>query len=123
MQMIEKLIYEAKELMADSKASESEAQKAYETTIAETNASVAALQAEVVAKTKAKAETIEEKQQTESDLADTVKELEGLAKYNADLHAECDYILKNFMLRQEKRADEIESLQQAKQILSGAALG
>jgi hypothetical protein len=122
MQMIEKLIYEAKELMADSKASESEAQTAYETTIAETNASVAALQAEVVSKTKAKAETIEEKLQTESDLADTVKELEGLAKYNADLHGECDYILKNFMLRQEKRADEIEALQQAKQILSGASL-
>jgi hypothetical protein len=122
MQMIEKLIYEAKELVASSKKAESEAQAAYETAIADTNASVAALQAEVVAKTKAKAETIEEKQQTESDLADTVKELDGLAKYNADLHAECDYILKNFMLRQDKRAAEVEALQQAKQILSGAGV-
>jgi septal ring factor EnvC (AmiA/AmiB activator) len=122
MQMIEKLIYEAKELMADSKKAESEAQAAYETAIADTNGSVAALQAEVVEKTKAKAETIKEKMDTESDLADTIQELEGLAKYNADLHSECDYLLKNFMLRQEKRADEMEALQQAKQILSGASL-
>jgi uncharacterized coiled-coil protein SlyX len=58
MSMIEKLIHEAKELMADSKKSESEAQKAYETAIADTNAAVAALQKEVTTKTKVKAKTI-----------------------------------------------------------------
>ncbi|CAK0845105.1 unnamed protein product [Prorocentrum cordatum] len=47
MQMLEKLISEAKELMAESKRSESEAQKAYEQTIRDTNGAVAALQKEV----------------------------------------------------------------------------
>merc|ERR1740121_2837787 len=122
MQMIEKLIYEAKALVADSKKAESDAQLAYETLIADTNASVLSLQEEVAMKTKEKAETEKDKLEAESDVADAVKELEGLAQYNADLHQECDYTMKNFMLRQGKRADEIEALQQAKQILSGANL-
>jgi hypothetical protein len=122
MQMIEKLIYEAKALVAESKKAEGEAQSAYETMIADTNGSVAALQADIVSKTEAKATNIKTKLAKEEDIADTVKELEGLYKYNADLHSECDYVLKNFMVRQEARAEEIEALQQATQILSGADL-
>jgi len=120
MQMIEKLIYEAKDLIAKARQGEVEDQAAYEAMVADTNSSVGALQAEVIAKTKAKAEAEKEKQQTISDLNDAVDELERLSKYTGDLHAECDYLIKNFEIRQEGRAQEIESLQQAKQILSGA---
>jgi len=122
MEMIEKLIQEANGLISDSIKSESEAQAAYEQTVGDTNASVAALQAEITLKTKAKADAHKEKLQTESDIADTESELEGLAKYNSELHAECDYFLKNFDARQAARGQEIEALQQAKQILSGASL-
>jgi len=122
MQMLEKLIVEAKALMAESKKSESEAQKAYETVIADTNAAVVALQKQVTTKTKVKAKTTKEKQRTEEDLAAAVSELEGLNKYKADLHAECDFSLHNFDTRQDSRGQEIEALQQAKQILNGASL-
>jgi hypothetical protein len=122
MQMIEKLVGEAQTMTADARKEEGEAQAAYEQFIADTNAEVAALTAEVVTKTKVKAKTTEEKLQTEGDIADTLAELEGLAKYTGELHAECDYVMKNFDVRQNARADEIESLQQAKQILSGATL-
>jgi hypothetical protein len=122
MQMLEKLISEAKELMAESKKSENEAQKAYEQTIRDTNGAVAALQKEVVTKTKAKARATKDKLQTESDLTDTVLELEDLSKMKINLHAECDYMLKNFDTRQDARSQEIEALQQAKQILSGASM-
>merc|ERR1719387_3218700 len=122
MQMIEKLIYEAKTLIADSKAGESEAQEAYEALVSETNDSVAALSQEVVTKTKEKAQAAKDKLQTESDLNDAVDELERLSKYTAELHSECDYVQKNFSIRQEGRAQEIEALQQAKRILSGADL-
>ena len=122
MSMIEKLVEEAKQMMADSKKSEQEAQTAYETLIADTNNSVAALQKEVVTKSKNKAKATKDLIQTESDITDTMKELEGLNKENADLHAECDYVLKNFDVRQKARGEEIEALQQAKQILSGASL-
>jgi len=122
MQMIEKLIQEAKELIVDSRKEEISAQAGYEATVADTNDSVTALQAQITSKTKAKVAATKEKQETEADIADAVAELEGLNKYNAELHADCDYVLKNFDVRQKARSEEIESLQQAKQILSGANL-
>merc|ERR1719461_58737 len=122
MEMIEKLIQEAKGMVKDSTKSESEAQAAYEQTVGDTNDSVATLQQEIFSKTKAKADAHKDKLHTESDIADTESELQGLAKYNSELHAECDYILRNFDARQAARAQEIEALQQAKQILSGASL-
>merc|ERR1719335_983429 len=122
MQMIEKLIQEAKTMTADAKKEEAEAQAAYEQTIADTNDSVAALEKEVITKTKHKAKAKKEKMQTGADIIDTVKELEGLAKYNGELHTDCDYTMKNFKVRQEGRAQEIEALQQAKQILNGASM-
>merc|ERR1712099_114001 len=122
MEMIEKLIYDSRELMSNPKKAENEAQAAYEQLIADSNASIKALQKEVVSKTQAKVDAEKDKRETQADLAETMKELEGLAKYNAELHAECDYVLKNFDLRQNARAEEIEALQQAKQILNGASL-
>jgi len=122
MEMIEKLLHEAQALMGDSRKSESEAQAAYEQSIADTNASIQALAKDIVAKTKAKGKATKAMLQTKADHADTEKELEGLSKYDADLHAECDYLLKNFEVRQTGRSQEIEALQQAKQILSGASL-
>lgn len=122
MELIEKLIHEAKELMATSKHDENVAQAAYEQLVADTNASLKALQQEVVTKTKEKAQATKDKSLTDSDIADTDLELEGLAKTNSDLHAECDYVQKNFDARQTARSQEIEALQQAKQILNGASL-
>merc|ERR1719316_462544 len=122
MSMIEKLIYDAKDLVAASKKAESEAQTAYEQLVADTNQSQADLAQAVVEKTKAKAKANKDKLGAESDLMDTVDELEGLHKYEADVHEECDYVLKNFGARQQARGDEIEALQQAKQILDGANL-
>merc|ERR1719265_2974385 len=120
MNMIEKLIFDAKALEKDTTKAEQEAQDAYEGLVETTNGSVAALMKEVTSLTANLADTKEEKIATEGDLADTNKELDGLAKYNVDLHGKCDYVLKNFNARQAARQQEIEALQQAKAILSGA---
>merc|ERR1719395_431231 len=117
--MIEKLIYDAKDLEAESK-SEQEAQTQYETFLADTNAAVAELSKAVVTKSENKAKAEKELVETEEALGFTMTDLEDLAKYKAGLHEDCDYLLKNFQIRQEGRAAEIEALQQAKQILSGA---
>jgi len=122
MEMIEKLIHDSQELMSDSKKAESDAQLAYEKLIADTNTEVKALQEEVVSKTQAKVDAEKDLRDAKADLAATIRELEGLAKYNSELHAECDYVLKNFDLRQQARREEIVALQQAKQILNGASL-
>merc|ERR1719247_1654941 len=122
MSMIEKLIYDTKDITADSKKTESEAQAAYEALVSDTNESIKDLGAAITSKSKAKAKAKKELAITKDDLADSIKELEELGKTNADLHSECDYVLKNFMIRQKGRAEEIEALQQAKQILNGANL-
>jgi len=122
MSMIEKLIYDTKEITAESKKSEGEAQAGYEALVADTNASITDLSKSITSKTKAKAQAKKDLSMTNSDLADSVTELENLGKYNGDLHAECDYVMKNFGIRQQARSEEVEALQQAKQILNGANL-
>merc|ERR1719440_1013634 len=121
MSMIEKLIYDARNLEAESFASEEDAQENYETMVADTNDSVADLQRQIATKTKEKAQAKKEKTETEGNLMDTVSELEGLNKQNQELHIECDYVLKNFDVRQQTRAQEIEAMKEAIAMLSGAA--
>merc|ERR1719198_1323863 len=99
MSMIEKLIYDTKDITAKSKKAEGEAQAAYEELIANTNDSVANLTKEIATKTKDRAQAKKDLSLTQSDLADAVEELENLGKTNADLHSECDYFMKNFMIR------------------------
>jgi len=46
--------------------------------------------------------------------------LEDFRLYERDLHAQCDFVLKNFSIRQKARMQEVDAIQQAKSILSGA---
>lgn len=59
----------------------------------------------------------------EANLKDAVLQLEDLSNENGSLHAQCDFILKNFEVRQQARDEEIEALGQAKAILSGMSMG
>merc|ERR1719482_1231008 len=71
MSMIEKLIYDTKDITAESKKSESEAQAAYEALIADTNASIEDLTKEITLKTKAKATAKKDLSAAQGDLSDT----------------------------------------------------
>merc|ERR1712060_1033104 len=120
MSMIEQIITDAKAMEAEAIRSEEDAQKAYEDFVKETNNSIEAKSRDIVSKT-------EEKAQAETDLVEANKakdavmlELEQLSNYNAELHQSCDFVLKNFDLRQAARDEEVEALRQAKAILSGA---
>jgi len=123
MEMLGKLVQDARALEEDAAAGEQGAQSQYEAIVADTSASVAALQKEVVSNTQLKAQASKEKAETEADAEDAAKELEELQKTGLNLHGECDYLLRNFDARQTARQQEVEALQQAKQILSGANLG
>merc|ERR1719456_468169 len=103
--MIEKLIHEARDLEGESRKGETEAQSQYETLLAYTNASIKALAKEIAFKTGAKADASKEKAETESDLVETVDELAGLDKYKGQLHKDCDYLVKNFDVRQQGRGE------------------
>jgi len=120
MDMISQIISDAKAMEAEAIRSEEDAQKAYEDFVKETNASIEAKSKEIVNKS-------EEKSKAETDLVETKEakeavmlELEQLSNYNAELHQSCDFVLKNFDVRQTARDEEIEALKQAKAILSGA---
>merc|ERR1719478_610801 len=103
--MIQQIINDAKAMEAETIRAEEDAQKAYEDFVKKTE-------------NKAKAETdlIEAEEAKESAML----ELEQLSNYNGELHTSCDFVLKNFEVRQTARDEEIEALKQAKAILSGA---
>jgi len=52
--------------------------------------------------------------------ADTGKELMATLEYIASLHTECDWLLEYFEVRKSARTGEIDSLKNAKAVLSGA---
>jgi len=120
MAMIQTIIDDAKKLEADSIRAEEEAQKAYEDMVTETNATIDKKTKEMANKSEEKAKAEGDLGQANSDKEAALLELEELANYKAELHQSCDFIVKNFELRQTARDEEIEALKQAKAILSGA---
>merc|ERR1719217_103474 len=122
-----KVIAMLTECMNDSKATENEnivaeqdAQVAYESFMTDSNDSIAQKMEEIVNKSEKLAKAQEEKVQAESDHKATVAAIVTLSDENGDFHKSCDFILKNFDLRQKARTAEIDALNQAKAILSGA---
>merc|ERR1719393_599378 len=120
MGMIQQIINDAKAMEAEAIRSEEDAQKAYEDFVKETNSSIEAKSKDIVNKS-------EEKAKAEADLVDAqeskeavILELEQLSNYKAQLHQSCDFVTKNFEIRQTARDAEVEALRQAKAILSGA---
>merc|ERR1719362_740251 len=105
---------------AEAIRSEEDAQKAYEDFVKETNASIETKSKEIVNKSAEKAKAEDELVETKKAKEAVMLELEQLSNYNAELHQSCDFVMKNFDVRQTARDEEIEALKQAKAILSGA---
>jgi len=120
MGMIQQIINDAKAMEAEVIRSEEDAQKAYEDFVKETNASIEAKSKDIVNKSESKAKAEADLVEAKEDKDAVMLELEQLANYKSELHASCDFVLKNFEIRQTARDEEIEALKQAKAILSGA---
>jgi len=120
MGLIEQIIEDSEKLVSEATSAESTAQKDYEKFVKDSNALIKGLSEEVEAKTVATATAKGETAEAKGDHESTVGELESLAAYEADLHGQCDFVLKNFDIRQKARLQEMEAIQAAKGILSGA---
>merc|ERR1719264_1809528 len=120
MDMIQQIISDAKAMEAEAIRSEEDAQKAYEDFVKETNASIEAKSKEIANKNELKAKAEVELVETKEAKESVMLELEQLSNYNAELHQSCDFVMKNFDVRQTARDEEIEALKQAMAILSGA---
>merc|ERR1719172_547790 len=64
-----------------------------------------------------------DKAETEASLLAVEQELTSLKDLNIGLHADCDFLLKNFEIRQTARKEEMDAIVEAKAILSGADFG
>merc|ERR1740121_271809 len=117
---ITQIIEDAVAMEKDAIKAEADAQKTYGAFVDETNASIEAKVKQIVRLTAERAKTEVELEETKIELAETMATLDELANYNAELHKACDYVLKNFDIRQEARDQEVEALRQAKALLSGA---
>jgi len=123
MGLLQQIINDAKAMEAEAIRSEEDAQKAYEDFVKQTNNSVDAKSKDIANKSEDKAlaegDLVQRNQEKEAALL----ELEQLSNYDAELHSSCDFVVKNFDIRQTARDEEIEALKQAKAILSGADFG
>jgi septal ring factor EnvC (AmiA/AmiB activator) len=118
--MIETIISDTKSMESEATRAEEEAANAYNNFVADTTKNIDTKNKEIVNKSEEKAKAQTNLNQATSDKENTMLELEQLSNYNAELHQECDFVMKNFEIRQEARDEEIEALRQAKGILSGS---
>merc|ERR1740133_700157 len=120
MGMIQQIINDAKAMEAEVIRSEEDAQKAYEDFVKDTNGSIEAKSKDIVNKSETKAKAEGDRVEAKEDKEAVMLESEQLGNYKAELHSSCDFVMKNFDVRQTARDEEIEALKQAKAILSGA---
>jgi len=120
MQLLEKIIQDAEAADAEAVAGEQKSQQAYATFVANTNEMLDSYEKSIAGKTEAKDKAEADKLTTGQDLASTEVALGDLKDENKALHLSCDYLLKNFNIRQTARQEEVEAIQEAKSILSGA---
>merc|ERR1719313_2905199 len=118
--MIQHIIEESKAEEKDTLASENAATAAYAEFVDDNNQAVEAMSKSVINKSEELAKVDQNKAEAEGNLRATDADLLSLLKTYQTLHTDCDFLLKYFDVRQQKRAEEIEALQQAKAIFSGA---
>mmetsp|Transcript_27683 Transcript_27683/g.76596 ORF Transcript_27683/g.76596 Transcript_27683/m.76596 type:complete len:542 (-) Transcript_27683:132-1757(-) len=106
--------------MTVAETEEKASQKQYEETMDDAAKKRAADLKTVAAKDLSKSEYEVDKAAQESSAKMEAKELQAAKMYEMQLHKECDWLMQNFDLRKQARADETEALHQAKAILKGA---
>merc|ERR1712178_372199 len=100
MGMIQQITNDAKAMEAEAIRSEEDAQKAYEEFVKDTNGSIEEKNKDIVHKSETKAKAESDLVQAKEDKSNVLLELEQLGNYKAELHGSCDFIVKNFEIRQ-----------------------
>jgi len=118
--MLEEVLADTRKTEDQAMASEADSQSAYENFMKDSNKSIKKTTQSISDMTGARASAKEELSMTKTDFSQTMTELEGLDQTSADLHRSCDFVLKNFDARQQARSAEMDALNEAKAILSGA---
>jgi len=118
--LIEMTIADAQRLEKETLDAEQTQQTDYEALVKDASAQIGADSESITAKKGEKATAEVDKTEAEASYEGVTVDLANLASYADALHASCDFVLKNFDLRQKARSDEMAALEDAKAILSGA---
>merc|ERR1719510_2372025 len=118
--MIDLLIKDLDKQMAEAETSEKDAQADYEVLMGDSAAKRTADSGLLTEKTATKAALEGDLEAHTEALAAGKSELAATLEYIASLHAECDWLLQYFDVRKDARASEVDALQNAKAVLSGA---
>merc|ERR1719213_1183671 len=119
--MMDTIISDLGNDMKEGEYEEKTAQKDYAELTADSQATRAGDTTSLTGKEKTKAETETSLMATKEMRAQTATDLKQAQTVNQDLHASCDFTMQNYDLREEARTAEIESLKNAKAVLSGAS--
>jgi len=119
-QMVNLLIADLDKDMTEAQADERDAQGDYEQLMADSAEKRTADSKSLSEKQGAKADTEAAVEGHEDNKASATNELAATMKYIASLHSECDWLTKYFEVRRQARADEMDSLRNARAALSGA---
>merc|ERR1711972_91053 len=118
--MLNLLIKDLDKELTEAETSEKDAQADYGQLMKDSAAKRSTDVRVLAGKTSAKADAEADLQAHTDAKAAGGQELMATAKYIASLHGECDWLLKYFDARAAARAGEVESLKNAKAVLSGA---
>jgi len=121
--MLSQIAADAKAVEAEAIHDEESAQQAYESFVKESNRSVHEKEKGMTNKNMSRSVKEQDKISEEQALKGSMAEAETLSNEEADMHKSCDFVLKNFDIRQEARDQEVEALRQATAILSGSNFG
>jgi len=119
MNLIQKLTGEAQVVKDNAVSDEQNAADAYVKLVGESNDAVKAKSRAVVDKNEELANTEQAISQATISKDETLRDLESLAATKGELHAQCDFLLDNFTVRQQARAAELDALAEVKAILGG----
>jgi len=118
--MMDALSADLQKEMTEAEAIEKDAQGDYEQFMADSATKRAEDSKTLTDKEGSLAQLREMLDQQNSDKTSTGKTLEATLSYIQSLHAECDWLVKYFDMRKEARTNEIDALEKAKAVLSGA---
>jgi len=120
MGLLSLIIADSARTLDEMKADENQAQADYGDFVSVTTTSVEAGRKTIAEQEKQVAQADGDKSETEESQLANDGSLASLAELLNGIHNQCDYVIKYFDIRQKSRAEEMDAIEEAKAILSGA---
>merc|ERR1719201_1434645 len=118
--LLERLTKDLQDGIADAEHDEKTGQKDYETLMSDSQTSRAQKAQSITEKEAAKADLDLKVENASEKKTALEQDLLNIKDYLSKLHAQCDFLVENYDMRKTARETELESLANAKAVLSGA---